>query len=176
MESPPKPSMPVVLGRAALTCALIVGFYYIVPVEPGVSGVQLAVRIVATVATGGLVTWLILRYVRFQFTAPDRASLAALFTALVGGVVFFALADFVTAVSDPGQFVELETKTDGLYFALTTLTTVGYGDVHAAGQVARGVVSIQLVFNVVVITTAASVLARVLGARVRERHSAVPPR
>jgi len=58
---------------------------------------------------------------------------------------------------------------------MATLTTVGYGDVHAAGQVARVVVTCQLVFNVVVIATGASVLARVFGARVRERHAARPP-
>jgi len=90
-------------------------------------------------------------------------------------VVLLTLADYLTAVSGPGQFVGLETKTDALYFALATLTTVGYGDVHAAGQVARGVVAVQLVFNVAVIATGASVLSRVFGARIGERASR-PPR
>jgi hypothetical protein len=86
-------------------------------------------------------------------------------------VVFFALADFTIAVSYPGQFVGLETKTDGLYFALATLTTVGYGDVHAAGQLARSLLIVQLVFNVAIIATGASVLSRVVGMRARDRTS-----
>jgi voltage-gated potassium channel len=89
---------------------------------------------------------------------------------------FFALVDYVIAVSRSDQFVGLRTKTDGLYFALSTLTTVGYGDIHAAGQVARAVVMAQLVFNVVVIATVASVLSRQIGARARERRSPKPPR
>jgi voltage-gated potassium channel len=84
-------------------------------------------------------------------------------------VAFFALVDYAIAISDAGQFVGLETKTDALYFALATLTTVGYGDVHASGQVARGVVAVQLVFNVVIVATGVSVLTRQFGARVRGR-------
>lgn len=154
---------------------LIIGLYYVVPVEPGVVGAQLALRIAGAVVAGLLITWLIVRQVSRQMADPGEAPLVGLVTALVGGVAFFALADYLTAVSDPGQFVELETKTDALYFTLATLTTVGYGDVHAAGQVARGVVAVQLVFNVLVIATGASVLSRQIGARARARRSAEPP-
>ena len=174
MNSSPRRSRLVVLGRPALTCLLILAFYYVVPVEPGVAGVQLAIRVAITVIAGVLITWLIIRQVSYHLADPDRASLASLLTALAGGVVFLALADYITAVSDPGQFVDLETKTDALYFALATLTTVGYGDVHAVGQVARAVVAGQLVFNVAVIASGASVLARVLGARARERSTRLP--
>jgi voltage-gated potassium channel len=161
-------------GRAALTCALIIAAYYLVPVEDGVAGTQLAVRTVATVVAGLVITWLIIRQVSHQFADPDDAPLLGLGTALVGGVTFFALADYITAVSGDGQFVDLATKTDALYFALATLTTVGYGDVHPAGQIARGVVCVQLVFNVVIIATAASVFSRQLGTRVRRRRESGP--
>jgi voltage-gated potassium channel len=159
-----------------LTSALIFGFYYAVPVEPGMEGAELALRVAVTVAVGLMVTWLIVRQVGRHLTEPETTPLAGLLTALVGGVAFFALADYTIAVTGPGQFVGLETKTDGLYFALATLTTVGYGDVHAAGQIARAVVIVQLVFNVAVIASGASVLSRQIGARARERRAARPPR
>jgi voltage-gated potassium channel len=155
---------------------LIVWLYYVLPVEPGVTGTQLLLRLAGTVATGLLITWLIVRQVSHQLADPDHAPLVGLLTSLVGGIAFFALVDFIVAISGPEQFVELETKTDALYFALTTLTTVGYGDVHAAGQVARAVVAVQLLFNVVVIATGASILARQIGARARGRRSPEPPR
>jgi voltage-gated potassium channel len=170
MESS-RPSLSRRFGRPALTCAFIVGLYYLVPVEPGVAGMQLVLRTAATILAGALIAWLILRQVSHQVADPRSASLAPLLTAIVGGVVFFALADYITSVSDPGQFVGLRTKTDALYFALATLSTVGYGDVHAEGQLARGVVVVQLVFNLAVITTAASVLSRQLGDRLRERRA-----
>jgi voltage-gated potassium channel len=175
MESSRRTTL-VALGRLTLTSALIIGLYYVIPVEPRQFGAQLGLRIAGAVVAGLLITWLIVRQVSRQLTKPDEASLANLYLALVAGVAFFALADYITAVSDPGQFVDLRTKTDALYFALATLTTVGYGDVHAQGQLARGVVAVQLVFNLVVIATGASVLTRQLSARVRDRRPTSPPR
>jgi voltage-gated potassium channel len=164
------------VGQPALISALIVGFYYIIPVEPGIRGVQLALRVAGTVALGLLITRRIVRQVGHHLSEPETTPVAGLLTALVGGVAFFALADYTTAILGPGQFVDLETKTDALYFTMATLTTVGYGDIHAAGQVARTVVIVQLVFNVLVIATGASVLSRQIGTRARERRAAAPPR
>jgi voltage-gated potassium channel len=42
---------------------------------------------------------------------------------------------------------------------MTTMTTVGTGDVHAAGQVARALVLVQMVFNVVFVATIATLLS-----------------
>jgi hypothetical protein len=64
----------------------------------------------------------------------------------------------VIARTGSSEFVGLETKTDALYFALTTLATVGFGDVHAEGQVARLLLIAQIIFNIVVLTQAAHVL------------------
>jgi voltage-gated potassium channel len=62
MEST-KRSTLVALRRPVLTCALIVGLYYVVPVEPGVAGMQLALRTIGTAVVGVLITWLIVRQV-----------------------------------------------------------------------------------------------------------------
>jgi voltage-gated potassium channel len=164
------------LGRLVVTAGLVIVLYYLIPVEPGVSGTRLAWRVVATALAGLVVTWLIFRQLSHQLADPEEASLIDLLTALMGGIAFFAPADYLTAISGTDQFAGLHTKTDALYFALATVTTVGYGDVHATGQVARVVVSCQLVFNILVITTGASVLTRQIGTRVRGRVSARAPR
>jgi hypothetical protein len=68
---------------------------------------------------------------------------------------------------------------------MTTLLTIGFGDIHAVGQAARLLVLIQMVFNVVIIATAASTITTRLRtqAEIRaEAHRAavaeglVPPR
>src|SRR5947209_4237087 len=100
----PRRSTAAVVGRSAVTSAFIVATYYLVPVEPGVTGAQLALRACGTVVTGALVTWLIVRQVSRQLVDSARSSLVGLLNALVGGVAFFALADYVTAVSGRGQF------------------------------------------------------------------------
>jgi hypothetical protein len=158
-----------VIARPVMTCALLVALYYVLPVEPDVDHRSAVLRAIFSLLTGLAITWLIARQVSFHVRDPTRASPSSLLTALAAGLMFFALADYTVAISNPGQFVGLTTKTDGLYFALTTISTVGYGDVHAAGQVARGLVVVQLLFNVVVIATGASVLMRMMGLRARDR-------
>ncbi len=69
-------------------------------------------------------------------------------------IVFFAHAYFVVESTSPGQFDGLTTRTDALYLSVTVVTTVGFGDVHAAGQLARGLVIVQMLFNVFVLGVA----------------------
>jgi voltage-gated potassium channel len=118
-----------------------------------------------------LVGWLITREVRGQVAAADAgAGATKLAVALVAGSSAFALADYLVAVSGRDQFAELTTKTDAMYFALATLATVGYGDVHPTGQLARALVSLQMAFNLVVLATGASVFVNLLTERVRARR------
>lgn len=82
-------------------------------------------------------------------------------------IAFFALM-YLRLAGVSGQFEGITTRVDALYFTLTTLTTVGYGDINAVGQTARVVVMLQMVFNVVVIATA----VRLLLIAVRRRQQA----
>ena len=70
-----------------------------------------------------------------------------LLTVLALVVVTFASVYFMLARADPGQVAGLHTRLDSLYFTLTTTITVGYGDIHPAGQAARGIACLQFVFN-----------------------------
>src|SRR5690348_12366729 len=67
-----KSSVLAASGRPALTSALIVGLYYVVPVTPGAVGAWLAVRIIGAIAVGSLVTWLIVQQVSHQFADPEE--------------------------------------------------------------------------------------------------------
>jgi voltage-gated potassium channel len=137
----------------------MVAAYYAVPVEP-LSSASLAVRAAVTVLLVGLVVWLIGREVLREVRVPAAETrLARLLQIVVAGVLLFAVVDFLVATLSPGQFVGLATRTDALYFALTTLTTVGFGDVHAEGQFARGLVIVQMLFNIIVLAAAVQALA-----------------
>jgi hypothetical protein len=114
---------------------------------------MIAVLIIAVV-----VAWITREVIRQASQRPAEASRDRLLLLVTVGVLLFALADLVVARSGVAQFAGLETKTDGLYFALATLTTVGFGDAHAEGQIARGLVIVQMVFNVVVLARAAQLL------------------
>ncbi|MEV4411264.1 potassium channel family protein [Catellatospora sp. NPDC049609] len=162
------------LGRALLNSLLLVTVYFLVPTGHNHETWELVLRVLGTVAGLALAILLIVRQVTRQLD-DEQAPLSGLLTALVAGVLFFALADYLVAVGWPGEFVDLQTRIDALYFALSTLATVGFGDVHAQGQVARGLLIVQMLFNVVIIATGASVLSKQIAARVRQRRGVPPP-
>ena len=105
-----------------------------------------------------VVAWITQEVVRQSSRRTAEVNQDRLLLLVVVGLMFFALIDLVIARTGSSEFVGLETKTDALYFALTTLATIGFGDVHAEGQVARLLLIAQIVFNIVVLTRAAHVL------------------
>ncbi|GHJ49099.1 hypothetical protein Cs7R123_64410 [Catellatospora sp. TT07R-123] len=147
----------------------MIAVYFVVPTDRGSAAWELVARTLFSLVGIVVVAALILRQINRQL-AGDEAPLLGLLNALTTGVLFFALADYVLAVGSPGSFVDLQTRVDALYFALSTLATVGFGDVHAQGQSARVLLILQMVFNTMIIAAGVSVLSQQLTERVRERH------
>jgi hypothetical protein len=74
-------------------------------------------------------------------------------------VVGFA-AIYYAMATHGAQLSGLHTKIDALYFTVTTLSTVGFGDIVATSQAARLVVTVQVVFNLTFVAVSVRVLFR----------------
>ena len=160
-------------AAAALTVTLVALatlVYYLVPAPGRLSDAALWALIFAGVAVLGLAIWsAILRLMK----AGEDARIRGLILLFTLTVLFFSWSDL--AVSRlPGQFDDLHTKTDALYFNVSTLATVGFGDVHAAGQLARAAVTLQIVFNLVFLGAAVSVISGFFRTRARRSHQPQP--
>jgi voltage-gated potassium channel len=81
-------------------------------------------------------------------------ALAVLLTMLLVG---FAALNYAMDRLD-GEFSGIDTRLDALYFTVTTLATVGYGDITAVGQKGRAVVTVQMLFDLAYVGIAARVL------------------
>lgn len=152
--------------RFLVAVVLLCVVYFTVPLtrEIGRSEVaQLAVGALALTLLAFMVVWEVRQQMADQNRTIDRLALA-----MAVAVMGFALIFYVMAKSDPGQIVGLDTRIDSLYFTMTTLLTIGYGDIHAEGQGARALVLVQMIFNVAILTTAATTL----GHQVRSRATA----
>ena len=104
-----------------------------------------------TVAGLGLLGWTMVQELGHLRKAEATRSTPALAMLLVLLVMSASLTFFLLNRVQPDQIENLETRTDALYFTLSTMATIGYGDVHAEGQAARALVSALIVFNVVVV-------------------------
>ncbi len=150
----------VLRSVATLACVLLI--YYGVPLEwgEGAGPVADVVRLVLFIVGVTGVAWLLRLQVRLYLRARgERGQVIALLSVLYIIVLFFALFYYLLEINSPGQFEGLETRTDSMYFTLITLGTVGYGDIHAVGQVARAVNMVQVAFDIVIIGTLLAVAA-----------------
>jgi len=158
-----------VVWRTTVILALLTVAYYLLP-----AGSPLA-NTGAAASTGGAALGLlvVVAVVRQQFVSRHRrprvvVAVEALLTVLYLTILVFALTYHRIAISTD-QFSGLLDKTDGLYFTVTVMSTVGFGDIHATGTAARAVVTGHMLFNLIYIGSALRLLSRRAG-------EAVPPR
>lgn len=143
------------LRRTSLTIVLLTTCYYLLPADgplhdPG-TGARWAGSGVALVGFVLLVRRS-LRAARADRSVMVRAE--AVLTVLYVLVLVFAVTYHVIALRAPEQFDGLENQTDALYFTVTVISTVGFGDITAVGTGARVAVTVQMLVNLIYIGTA----------------------
>jgi voltage-gated potassium channel len=160
------------LGVTVVLVVLATAAYFAIPVPGRMQEFWWAVLFGCGVVVLGL---LILLSIRRLLRAGEAARIRGLALLLVLTVLFFSWCDHSVAVL-PGQFADLHTKIDALYFNISTLSTVGFGDVHATGQLARAAVTVQIVFNLVFIGLGAGIVSGFLRTRATRRNRPGPQR
>ncbi|MGH3329565.1 MAG: ion channel [Streptomycetales bacterium] len=147
---------PLVAIRGAACAILAIALYYLVPLDvregPTTVAVRAAMFLVGAAVLVAFIVLLIRRHLR------GDAGLEALLVAFYLVIGLFA-AVYVVLSRIPGEFEGLHTRTDALYFTVTVLATIGFGDVHAVGQVARAVVMLQIVFDLVFVAAAVAAVS-----------------
>jgi voltage-gated potassium channel len=157
--------------RAAATTALVAAataVYYVLPVPGPMRESSWAVMFFLGCA---VLSVLILVAITRLLRSGEDARIRGLILQLTLTVLFFSWSDESVAQL-PGQFAELSTKTDSLYFNISTLATVGFGDVHPVGQLARAAVTLQIVFNLVFLGAAVSLITGFVRSRAQGRMQA----
>lgn len=143
--------------------------YYAVPIRQ--QGGEWTIGLLITIVAAALIAWAIIGQYRLMVRGEQVANLPTLALLAVLAVSVFSLGFYILQGSRPDEFVGLQTRTDALYFSLSSISTVGYGDVHAAGQAARVMVSVQLVFNLVFLAGLGSIFTDRLRERAASGHT-----
>ena len=169
-----EPSRTIRIGRGLLALVGVLVAYYTVPVGDVPSEWDVLLAALGLIAGLGALVFVAVRQVRqmAEYEAGDPGVRLDVLVLLVLVVVpLFSLGYYAIEQGDPSQFADLATKTDALYFTLSTLATVGFGDVHATGQLGRALVSVQIVFDLVFVAVLVSLLTAQLRARAAERRA-----
>jgi voltage-gated potassium channel Kch len=146
LESAPRGRLiKLAVLRSLATAIALVALYYLLPLND-LKNVPLAVILLAGLAVLLAATAAQLRSVLTARYPAVRAA-EALATSVPLFLLLFASVYFVMARSSPASFSQHLTRTDSLYFTVTTFTTVGYGDVTATSEAARLVVTAQMLVD-----------------------------
>ncbi len=138
-----------VLGVVAVTLL----FYFLLPIEG--HGAAVAGAVAACLGIALILTVFARQLARVSRSQrPVVAALEAL--ALVFGlfVTLFALLYVSVSEGDPQAFTQGIDKVGGLYFTTTVLATVGFGDISPVSDLARVMVTSQMVLGMILIGTA----------------------
>ena len=138
------------LLRALGVSAVLIALYYVAPLDR-LTGISLLVAMIigllALAAVTAYQVWAILRAAH-----PRVRAIQALATTVPLYLLLFAATYFLMSHTSSSNFnVHGLTRTDSIYFTVTVFTTVGFGDISPASQVARLVVTAQMIFNLLVL-------------------------
>jgi hypothetical protein len=137
------------LVDAVLACALLLFIYYLVPFEDLRSAQTLIRLVLGLIVFAGVLAWQLRRVTRAQF--PVLRAVHALAVTIPLFLVVFAAVYRSLAHGSEAPFSEALDHTGALYLAITIFSTVGFGDITPESDLARIVVSIQMLLDLVVI-------------------------
>jgi voltage-gated potassium channel len=135
------------LTRSILVALLIVVAYYALPLDRP-ADVGLIILVVGLLALAGILTWQIRMIVGSPF--PRIRAAETLIVGIPLLLVVFASVYYLIDKAQVDSFSEAMTKTDAMYFTVTVFSTVGFGDITATSEVARTLVTLQMLFNLAV--------------------------
>ncbi|WP_063008286.1 potassium channel family protein [Nocardia kruczakiae] len=143
-------------ARTTLTTIVLVALYFVLPLRHlNELGPILGL-------CGGLVVVVVLivrqatRIVAAPY--PGLRGAEALTMIAVAFILMFATTYVLMSAAEPDSFSALLTRIDALYFTVTVLGTVGFGDIAATSQAARVVVTVQILADLALIGAGVRVL------------------
>jgi hypothetical protein len=156
--------------RAAGSAAAMVALYYLLPLDHSSTPTAVTILIVGLVAFTALVAFHVRSIVRSPF--PQLRAIEALAINISLFLLLFAATYVVLATISASNFGEHLSHTDGLYFAVTVFSTVGFGDITAKTETARLVVTGQMIADLIILGVAVKII---LGAVKRGRQRQTAP-
>jgi hypothetical protein len=146
-----------------ITVVVLIVAYHLIPFDRGATWQIGVVAVVALVLLFAGAAFELRAVTVAEF--PTLRGIQALTVSLVVVLLAFAGIYMILSNSDSGAFDEVLDHAGALYFSLTTLTTIGYGDIVPVSHVARYVVMLQMVIDFLIL----GVFVKLITSTVRKR-------
>lgn len=161
------------VARSAATVALVLVLYFELPLDRSAGWGTGALLAGGLVLIALAVTWQIRSVMRSRY--PALRAMEALSLTVPLFLIVFAAGYVILVREDPHAFTQGLSRTDALYFVVTVFATVGFGDISPVSEVARVLVTLQMVCDLLVIgVVVRAMLLAVQHADVRRRPGRGP--
>lgn len=165
MKGVPRSAVTASLVRTCGGAAVFFLVFALAPLELDLNG-SAGLWLAASVLVPALVLALQIRAVA-RSPYPRLRAVEAISISFPLLIFLFAGTYFAMSQTYPDSFNDALTRTDALYFTVTTFTTVGFGDIVATSEPSRSAVTVQMLVDLVLI----GVIARVLLGTVQQRRA-----
>jgi hypothetical protein len=148
----------MILLRVALILGGTLALYALIPIEDGVA--TTVITISAGVGLAGVLYVFFRQFDRIE--RAERPGAAAIEALLLVAGLFLTLFAFIyvsLSASSADAFTQPLDKVAGIYFSVTILATVGFGDIAPKTDVAQILVTVQMILNIVLLGTAVKLLS-----------------
>ncbi len=150
--------------RSLLCAVVLVVVYYLLPLDRSWDSKAVIRLLIGMLVFAGVMVWAVRSIAGSRYPGLRAAETLALILPLF--LLLFASTYFVMERASAASFTEPLTRTDALYFTVTVLSTVGFGDITAKSEAARVALIIQMLADLVLLGAGIRVL---LGAVQRGR-------
>lgn len=170
----PQKAVAITIGRSLLAVTVLIYAYLTLPLDLGRDRVaDLVLGLVGLVVFAAIFVRQVRRIRIARF--PVLRAVEALVMVATLFVVVVAAVHVELAAHDPSAYSEPLSRLDGLYFTVTVLATVGFGDITPVSDQARIFTTVQMVAGVALLGAGVRLLFSVANAVREDRRTADPP-
>ena len=158
--------------RASLVGVLVLVLYYVLPMDSlGISGALVLVAGLLLVA--GVVAWQIRAIINSPW--PRTQAIQAVVVGIPLLLCIFAGCYYVVGVTQVDSFTQPMNKVGAMYFTVTVFSTVGFGDITAKTDLARTLVTLQMIFSLVVLGVIVKLFSNAVNVGLKRQSAKHPP-
>jgi voltage-gated potassium channel len=144
------------LVRPSLSAVALFVLYFTLPMDRAFTGLTIVALLAGLCAFAGLIVYQVRLIVRSPY--PRLTAITALAVSVPLFVLSFSTVYYLMERTASSSFTEAMTRLDALYFTVTVLSTVGFGDIAARSEVARAVTTVQMLGDLVLVGLVVRVL------------------
>jgi voltage-gated potassium channel len=165
-------ALSLTIATVVIAWILIIGAYYVLPIGHE-SGARAIVRLFIDIAlVGAVLVWQMRRIVRAdlpEVRAMEALGIIAAFFLAIVSSLYLSMSH-----ASPTTFTEPLDHTRALYLTITIFSTVGFGDITPKTDLARILVSIQMLLDLVIIGVVVRLLITVARSQLGQRDQDSP--